>query len=241
MMVGVFGRVFEEAPVFRAEKHDTSRHLNEYISLDIEMMLENGFMDLIQIETRLLKHIFEKLKEKCSNEIALLGIEIPTVDKIVTVEFDEVHEIVFKETGKDYRGEKDLAPEEETLIGEYAKKNWNTELVFVTHYPTVKRPFYTMDDSTKEGRTLSYDLLFRGMEITTGGQRLNVYEDYLEKMKAFGLTTELFEGYLQVFQYGMPPHGGFGLGLERLTSLLCGLSNVKEASLFPRDINRLEP
>ena len=98
-----------------------------------------------------------------------------------------------------------------------------------------------MDDSTKEGRTLSYDLLFRGMEITTGGQRLNIYEDYLEKMKAFGLTTELFEGYLQVFQYGMPEHGGFGLGLERLTSLLCGLQNVKEASLFPRDINRLEP
>lgn len=241
MMVGVFGRVFEEAPVFRAEKHDTSRHLNEYISLDIEMMLENGFMDLVQIETKLLKHIFEKLKEKCSYEIQLLGIEIPTVDKIVTVEFDEVHEIVFKETGKDYRGEKDLAPEEEMLIGEYAKKNWNTELVFVTHYPTIKRPFYTMDDSTKEGRTLSYDLLFRGMEITTGGQRLNVYEDYLKKMKEFGLTTELFDGYLQVFQYGMPPHGGFGLGLERLTSLLCGLSNVKEASLFPRDINRLEP
>ena len=215
--------------------------MNEYISLDVEMILENGFMDLVQVETILLKHIFESLEAKCSYELELLGITLPKVDNIVTLEFDELHEIIFKEYGKDYRGEKDLAPEEEALICEYAKKNWDTELLFVTHYPTIKRPFYAMDDADNEGKTLSYDLLFRGMEITTGGQRLNVYEDYLAKMKTFGLNEELFGGYLQTFEYGMPLHGGFGLGLERLTALLCGLPNVKEASLFPRDINRLEP
>lgn len=241
MMVPVFGRVFEEAPVFRAEKHDTSRHLNEYISLDLEMMLENGFMDLIQIEANLLKHIFVQLAEKCENELRLLEVTLPKIEKIITIEFEELHQIIFQEFGKDYRGEKDLAPEEESLIGEYAKRNWDTELLFVTHYPTVKRPFYAKDDPDQLGKTLSFDLLFRGMEITTGGERLNRYEDYLKKMKEFGLNTELFEGYLQTFRYGMPPHGGFGLGLERLTALLCGLSNIKEASLFPRDIHRLEP
>ncbi|HBD96137.1 MAG: aspartate--tRNA(Asn) ligase [Spirochaetes bacterium GWF1_31_7] len=241
IMIGTFGRVFEEAPVFRAEKHDTSRHLNEYISLDLEMILENGFTDLIQVETKLLKHIFSKLNELCSNELELLGVTVPDIEKIVTIKFDDVHDIIFKEFNKDYRGEKDLAPEEESLICGYAKKNWDTELLFVTHFPTVKRPFYTMDDPDDEGKTLSFDLLFRGMEITTGGQRLNVYDDYLKKMKSFGLNTELFDSYLQSFRYGMPPHGGLGLGLERLTALICGLSNVKEASLFPRDINRLEP
>lgn len=241
MMVGAFGRVFEEAPVFRAEKHDTSRHLNEYISLDFEMMLENGFTDLIQMETNILKHVFAKLKEKCPAELELLEIKLPEITKIIALEFDEVHEIIFKEHNKDYRGEKDLAPEEEVLICEYVKKNWDSEFVFVTHFPTIKRPFYTMDDPEKEGKTLSFDLLFRGMEITTGGQRLHKYEDYVEKMKNFGLNIDLFEGYLQTFRYGMPPHGGIGLGLERITALLCGLSNVKEASLFPRDINRIEP
>lgn len=241
IMVGTFGRVFEEAPVFRAEKHDTSRHLNEYISLDLEMILENGFTDLIQMETKLLKHIFEELKKQCANEIELLDITLPEVNKIVTVKFDEVHEIIFNEYKKDYRGEKDLAPEEESLICSYAKKNWDTDLLFVTHFPSVKRPFYTMDDPSDTTKTLSFDLLFKGMEITTGGQRLFNYEDYITKMNKLGMKTDLFESYLQTFKFGMPPHGGLGLGLERLTALLCGLSNVKEASLFPRDINRLEP
>ncbi len=241
MMVGVFGRVFEEAPVFRAEKHDTSRHLNEYISLDVEMILDNGYTDLIQVEVNLLNHIFKKLQELCANEIELLDIKLPQIDKIITIDFHEVHEIVFNTYKKDYRGEKDLAPEEETLICQYAKEKWNTEFVFVTGYPRIKRPFYTMDDPANPEQTLSFDLLFRGLEITTGGQRLYKYEDYIAKMKDFGLKTELFESYLQTFRFGMPPHGGLGLGLERLTALLCNLANVKEASLFPRDLNRLEP
>ena len=241
MMVGVFGRVFETAPVFRAEKHDTSRHLNEYISLDFEIGFIDSFMDLINIEANLLRSIFEKIKENCPNEIELLMANIPTLDKIITLTIDEVHTIIFEKYNKDYRKDKDLAPEEEKIICEYAKKEWGTEFVFVTHYPSEKRPFYTMDDPADPTKTLSFDLLFRGLEITTGGQRLHKYEDYVAKMKKLGMTVESFESYLQAFKFGMPPHGGLGLGLERLTAQLIGLSNVKEASLFPRDVNRLEP
>ncbi|MCG8570753.1 MAG: aspartate--tRNA(Asn) ligase [Spirochaetes bacterium] len=241
MMVGAFGRVYETAPVFRAEKHDTSRHLNEYVSLDFEMMLENGFIDIIQVESGMLRHVLAKLAEKCSKEIALLDIELPVLNKIVMIPFQEVHEIIFEKYKKDFRGEKDLAPEEENLIGQYAKEKYNTDFVFVTHYPSAKRPFYTMDDPNHPDQTLSFDLIFRGVEITTGGQRLHKYEDYLSKMEKMNLNPQDFKGYLQAFQFGMPAHGGLGFGLERFTALICGLANVKEASLFPRDINRLDP
>ncbi len=241
MMVGVFNRVFEEAPVFRAEKHDTARHLNEYISLDLEMGFIDDFYDIIKTEVNLLNHIFTQIKSQCTYEIELLGIEIPTIDKIICYKLSEVHEIINNEYQKDYRGEPDLAPEEERFICEYVKKHNNTDFVFVTHFPTEKRPFYTMDDKSSPGETCSFDLIYKGLEITTGGQRLHNYNDYITKMTSFGLDTTLFESYLQCFKYGMPPHGGLGLGLERLTALLCNISNVKEASLFPRDIKRLEP
>ncbi|MBN2544611.1 MAG: aspartate--tRNA(Asn) ligase [Spirochaetes bacterium] len=241
MMVGIFGKVFEIGPVFRAEKHDTSRHLNEYISLDFEMGFINSFYDIIQVETNVLNSIFSKINKTCSNEIDLLEIKIPEITKIICIKFDEVHQIIFDEFKKDYRTEKDLDPEEERLICEYAKNKWDTEFVFVTHYPAEKRPFYAKEDPDEPSRTLSFDLLFRGIEITTGGQRLHQYDEYINKMNKLGMNTQLFESYLQCFKFGMPPHGGLGLGLERLTSCICGLANVKEASLFPRDINRLEP
>ncbi|MDR1900251.1 MAG: aspartate--tRNA(Asn) ligase, partial [Treponema sp.] len=208
MMVGVFGRVYEEAPVFRAEEHNTSRHLNEYISLDFEMVLENGFEDLIRVEAAALNHIFSKIRENCGPETGALGITIPLIEKIVTVKFKEVHEIVFKETKKDFRDQHDLDPEEERLICEYAKKHWGSDFVFVTHYTSLKRPFYALDDPANPGETLSFDLLFRGVEITTGGERMYVYDDYVKKMEARGMDTGAFESYLQIFRYGMPPHGG---------------------------------
>ena len=241
MMVGAFGRVFETGPVFRAEKHDTSRHLNEYVSMDIEMALQNGYEELIQVETNALKYIFDKVASDCANEVALLGIEMPVIDKIYTFRFNDIKQIIFDKYGKDYRGEKDLCPEEEALISKYVKDTYNSDLVFITHYPTIKRPFYAMPDPANPDETLSFDCLFRGLEITTGGERLYKYDDYVTNMKKRGMNVDLFQSYLQTFQYGMPPHGGLGIGLERVTAQLCGLSNVKEASLFPRDINRLEP
>ena len=241
IMVGIFGRVFEIGPVFRAEKHATSRHLNEYISLDYEIGFINDFYDIIQVEVNVLRAILKRISHECQNEIELLDINIPNLDKIITIKIEEVHDIIYKNFNKDYRNEMDLAPEEENLICEYAKKEWDTEFLFVTHYPSEKRPFYTMDDPEDPSKTLSFDLLFRGLEITTGGQRLHNYQDYINKMKKLKMNIKPFESYLQAFKFGMPPHGGLGLGLERFTAQLCGLSNVKEASLFPRDINRLEP
>ncbi len=241
MMVGVFGRVFEVGPVFRAEKHNTSRHINEYTSLDFEMMLDSGFVDIMQTEANLLNAIFAALAVECGPELELLGVTLPRLDRLVLLEFDEAHEMTWKHRGLDHRGEDDLAPEEELFLGEYAVKTWNTEFVFVTHYPTEKRPFYTMADPQRPDRTLSFDLLFRGMEITTGGQRLHTYESYLASMQKRGMNPEAFASYLQAFKFGMPPHGGLGLGLERLTARLCGIANIKEATLFPRDVDRLEP
>ncbi len=241
IMVGVFGRVFEEAPVFRAEKHNTSRHLNEYISLDLEMQIETSYLDIIQVEANILRSVFAHLRESCPNELRLLDVQLPTLDKITLVEFAEVHRIVYEEQGADYRNEDDLSPDEERYICDYAKRSWDADFVFVTHYPSVKRPFYAMDDPDREGLTLSFDLLFRGMEITTGGQRMHRYEDYISKMRSRGMEHDAYEPYLQTFRFGMPPHGGLGLGLERLTARLCGVENVKSCSLFPRDMERLVP
>jgi nondiscriminating aspartyl-tRNA synthetase len=241
IMVGIFGRVFEEAPVFRAEKHNTSRHVNEYISLDLEMQLDKSFLEIIQVEAHAIRCILKHLSSTCANELSLLEVELPLLPELTIMEFDEVHQIVHQRYGRDYRGEQDLAPEEEKLICEHGKKEWGADFIFVTHYPSAKRPFYAMDDPERPGLTLSFDLLFRGMEITTGGQRLHKYDGYISKMKARGMDPGPFESYLQTFRYGMPPHGGLGFGLERFTAKLCGIDNIKECSLFPRDVDRLTP
>ena len=190
MMVGVFERVYEIAPVFRAEKHDTARHLNEYTSVDFEMEAK-------ELVSRVYKRAFsEKL---------------------------------------------DFEPEEEKLLCEYVKKTTGSDFVFVTHYPSAKRPFYAMDSRENPAVTESFDLLFRGLEVTTGGQRIHNYREQVEKIESRGMHVEAFESYLMMHRCGMPPHGGLGLGLERFTARLLGFENVRNASLFPRDIHRLIP
>jgi len=241
MMVGVFGRVFEQAPVFRAEKHNTSRHVNEYISMDLEMQLEESWLEIIRTEAFFLRSILSRLPSSCANELSLLDVKLPKLDDLVLLELSEVHEIVYRESGTDCRGEPDLAPEEEALVCKHAAEAWGSEFVFVTHYPSSKRPFYAMDDPDRPELTLSFDCLFRGMEITTGGQRMHRAADYEAKMRSRGMDPAPFESYLQCFRYGMPPHGGLGFGLERFTARLCGVDNIKSCSLFPRDLDRLEP
>lgn len=240
-MVPVFGKVFEVNPVYRAEKFNTSRHLNEYISLDIEMKLSNSFEELMEVEVFVLNEIFQTLKQNCQYEINLLELEIPSIENYLVLKFEEVHQIVLQEYGLNYTNENDLAPEEERLICEYAKNKFNTEFVFVTHYPTSKRPFYARSSKENPLETESFDLLFRGIEITTGGERIHELSLLKEKMNSLGMVQENFSEYLKIFEYGMPKHGGFGLGLERLVSKICNLENVKEASLFPRDRNRVTP
>ena len=240
-LVAVYERVFEIAPVFRAEHHDTSRHLNEYISMDFEMGFIESFEDIMQMETGALKYIMNLLKTEYKNEIDLLHIEIPEIKEIPTLKFMEAKEILMKKFKYQPTDMKDFDPEEEQLLGKYAKKQFNSDFIFITHYPSKKRPFYTMDDPEDPEYTLSFDLLFRGLEITSGGQRVHDYNEQVEKMKKLGMNPEEFATYLMLHKYGAPPHGGLGIGLERLTMHLLGAKNVREATMFPRDINRVSP
>lgn len=241
MMVGVFDRVFEVAPVFRAEKHNTTRHLNEYIGLDFEMGYIDSFEDVMAMETGFLKYTMELLKKDYKKELSMLGIDLPSISQIPQVRFDEAKQLVSEKYNRKIRNPFDLEPEEEVLIGRYFKEEYDSDLVFVTHYPSKKRPFYAMDDPADARFTLSFDLLYKGLEITTGGQRIHDYQMILEKMAKRGMDPEDIKDYLMIFKYGMPPHGGLGIGLERLTMRLLDEQNVRETSLFPRDVTRLEP
>lgn len=241
MLVAVYERVFEIAPVFRAEHHDTSRHLNEYISMDFEMGFIESFEDIMQMETGALKYIMNLLKTDYQNELELLHVDVPEITEIPTLKFMEAKEIIMKTFKYKPTDMKDFDPEEEQLLGKYAKKQFNSDFIFITHYPSKKRPFYTMDDPEDPEYTLSFDLLFRGLEITSGGQRIHDYKAQVEKMQKLGMSPEEFETYLMLHKYGAPPHGGLGIGLERLTMHLLGAKNVREATMFPRDINRVTP
>lgn len=241
MMVGVFDRVFETAPVFRAEKHNTKRHLNEYTSLDFEMGYIDSFHDIMEMETGFLQYTMELLQKEYEKELSLLSVTLPDVSQIPQVRFDEAKRLVSEKYDRKIRNPYDLEPEEEKLIGQYFKEEYGADFVFVTHYPSKKRPFYAMDDPEDKTFTLSFDLLFDGLEVTTGGQRIHDLDVLEEKMKARGMTDEGMEQYLMIFRHGMPPHGGLGIGLERMTMKLLGEENVRETTLFPRDLSRLEP
>ena len=241
MMVGVFDRVFETGPVFRAEKHNTRRHLNEYTSLDFEMGYIHSFLDICAMETGFLQYTMNLLEKEYSKELKLLNITLPDVEKIPYVRFDEAKRLVSEKYNRKIRNPFDLEPEEEELIGKYFKEEYNADFVFVTYYPSKKRPFYAMDDPEDTRYTLSFDLLYHGLEITTGGQRIHDLSMLEEKIQEKGMTEEGLEQYLDAFRFGMPPHGGLGIGLERLTMQLLGEDNVREACLFPRDMSRLEP
>ena len=240
-MVGVFERVFEVAPVFRAEKHSTPRHLNEYTSLDLEFGYLDSFEDIMAVETGFLQYCMDLLQREYAADLQRLAVELPDVSKIPCVRFDEAKRLAAEKYHRPIRDPYDLEPEEEQNIGRYFKEECGADFVFVTHYPSKKRPFYAMDDPADPRYTLSFDLLFRGMEVTTGGQRIHEYQAQVDKMIAKGMHPEEFESYLMIHKHGMPPHGGLGIGLERLTARLCGLDNVRSACLFPRDLTRLEP
>ena len=241
IMVGVLERVYAIGNVYRAEKHSTTRHLNEYTSLDMEMGFITDHRDLMTLETRLMHAIIKHLGAHCAAEFATLGATLPTApETFPSLKLREALDLIYKETGRDNRGEPDLEPEDERWLSEWAAREKGSDFIFITHYPVSKRPMYTMEDAEDPGYTNSFDLLFRGVEITTGGQRRHDYDNLIEGIKMKGLDPEKFSYYLQAFKYGMPPHGGWGMGLERLTQKMLGLGNVKEATLFPRDINRID-
>ncbi len=242
MMVGVFERVYEVGPVFRAEPHATTRHLNEYVSLDVEMGFIVNHFTVMQLLTQALDGIFHALSERAADALTLLEAKLPDVPATIPhISFSDALELIYRETGEDARHEPDLAPAHERWLGEWAKREYASDFLFVVGYPMVKRPFYTHPDPERPAYSNSFDLLFRGLELVTGGQRLHRYEDYVAALEARGLPIEPFEGYLQAFQYGMPPHGGFAIGLERLIARLVEAQNIRETALFPRDRERLTP
>ena len=240
-MVGVYERVFEVGPVFRAEKHNTTRHLSEYTSLDLEMGFIDSFEDVMRMEVKVLSSIMRVLESDYAPQVRALGVKLPRCDAIPAVRFDEAKRRISERYGRPIRDPFDLEPEEEQLISRLFEEECGSEFVFVTHYPSKKRPFYAMDDPADPRYTLSFDLLFRGMEVTTGGARIHDYREQVAKLQRKGLDPAAFASYLSIHKYGMPPHGGLGLGLERLTMKLAGASNVRETCLFPRDTQRLEP
>ena len=241
IMIGVFERVFTTGNVYRAEKHSTTRHINEYTSLDLEMGFIQDHTDIMKMENKILAFIMDYLGKVCTKEFTLLKSEIPHVpEEIPRLKLREAQEILKKEFDIDCENAPDLEPEHERKLCEYSKEKLNSDFIFITHFPVSKRPFYTYEDENDLGYTKGADLLFRGIEITTLAQRIHDYDTLVEAMKKKGLDPEKFSYYLQAFKYGMPPHGGFGMGLERLTAKLLGLENVKEATLFPRDLNRID-
>lgn len=241
IMVGVFERVFEIGPVFRAEKHDTSRHLNEYTGVDFEMGYIESFTEIMETEREMIKYALSYLQQFYAMELELLKVQVPTVTEIPRIKFLEAKELMAKEYQRNIKDFEDFEPEEEKLLCEIIKKQTGSDFVFVTHYPTVKRPFYAMENPDNSKETLSFDLLFRGLEVTTGGQRIHNYDEQVAKMKIRGMDPSDFESYLMIHRYGMPPHGGLGLGLERFTAQLLEFTNIRYAALFPRDIHRVTP
>ncbi len=242
VMVGVFERVFEIGPVFRAEPHDTTRHLNQYTSLDAEFGFIEDHHTVMRMLNRTIAGMLDTVRSQQGDALEILGIELPGVpESIPVVHFSDALNMVSEALGEDVRSEPDLAPAHERWLGEWARREHGSEFVFVEGYPMVKRPFYTHPDPNRPDYSNSFDLLFRGLELVTGGQRLHRYSDYLSALESSGQEPEPIEGYLQAFKYGMPPHGGFAIGLERFVAQIVGASNVRETTLFPRDLNRLTP
>ncbi|MDR2393501.1 MAG: aspartate--tRNA(Asn) ligase [Treponema sp.] len=245
MVASGLERVFEVAPAYRAEKHDTPRHLNEYVSLDVEMAFIASEQDLIDLEKGILSHIFTEVARKNAGDLALWNAQVPDaqgVSQAPIIPYEEALKIANAESASGNQKPSarifDINPEVERLLCNWALREKGTDLVFVNEFPRRYRPFYTYPSDTT--RTMSFDALFRGLEITTGGRRQHDYKALLEVLPKFGLKEEDIAGY-RVFQYGCPPHGGFALGCERLTQKILGLGNVKEASLFPRDRKRIKP
>ena len=242
IMVGVFERVFEVGPVFRAEPHDTSRHVNEYVSLDVEFGFIADHFTVMSLARDVIAGILAELGTAYGPELELLAATLPAVPATIPhIHFADAQQFIFEHHGVDVRGEPDLSPQDERWLGEWARAEHGSDFLFVTGYPMVKRPFYTHRDPDRPAFSNSFDLLFRGTELITGGQRLHRYEDYTAALTAAGYAIEPFETYLETFRYGMPPHGGFAIGLERLLMQLLDVPNLRLVTLFPRDLTRVAP
>lgn len=241
LLVGDFERVFSVNKVFRAEPSVTTRHLTEVVSLDAEFGFIDSWTEVLDMQEYVVKYIFDQVAQKCAQELELFKATLPKVsEKIPLIKLRDAQEIIFKRTGRDVRQEKDLAPEDERELCRWSLEEHGSDLIYVSHFLTKKKPFYIYPDPEDPTYALSVDLLGRGVEWSSGGQRLHDYQQILKNVKEWGIKEEDVELYLQSFRYGVPPLGGFALGAERMTMHILGLKNVREASMFPRDMERID-
>jgi len=237
MMVGVFERVYEVGPVFRAEPHDTTRHLAEYVSLDAEMGFITDHRDVLAVLRHVLATMVETITNTAGEAVSLAGAGLPQVpEQIPIIHFADALTLVGANPG-----EPDLSPEHERTLGTWALDRYGSDFLAVEGYPAVKRPFYTHPQPDDPRWTNSFDLLFRGLELVTGGQRLHERADYEEALRIREQSSDAYGDYLETFRHGMPPHGGFAIGLERWVARLIKADNIRRATLFPRDLHRLTP
>lgn len=241
IMIGVFERVFTVSHAYRAEPSVTTRHLTEYTSLDAELGFIDSWTELMDLTEKVITSIIRCIEVGNQKELVLLNPKLPKISSsIPRIKLKEAQEIILKRTKVNHRMEPDLTPEDERELCRWAEETNDSPFVFITHYPIKKRPFYTLPDPQNLDETLSFDLLGISEEWVTGGQRINDYQKLIENIKKWGNNPGDFEIYLQAFRYGMPPEGGFALGLERITRDILGLANIREASLFPRDMERID-
>jgi nondiscriminating aspartyl-tRNA synthetase len=241
LLVGVFERVFSVNKIFRAEPSVTTRHLTEVVSLDAEFGFIKDYMEVKEMAEYVIKFILNEVNSKCQKELAMYNAVIPAVSKTIPmVKLREAQQIIYERTGRDIRKERDFAPEDEKEICLWSKEKYGSDLVFVSHYPTKSRPFYTYPDPEDPEFNQGFDLIGRGTEWMTGGRRINDYKTIMEHVKEWKITPKNIELFLQAYKYGIPPLGGFAFGAERITMHILGLKNVREASLFPRDMERVD-
>lgn len=239
IMVTVFERVFTIAHAYRAEPSVTTRHLAETTQMDCEFGFVT-FTDLLDLYEKVATEMLKHTEKECNVILEKLNVEPILYGKIPRLTLREAQEVIFKQFGRNTRKEKDLGPQDEVDICTWAKKEHKSDFVTITHFPTQKRAFYTMPDPENPEFSLSYDLLFKGVEIMSGSLRINDYDQLVATIRKRGMNPDNFTMYLQAFRYGMPPEGGFSFGLERITMKVLGLANIREASLFPRDMERVD-
>lgn len=242
IMTSIFERVFTIAHAYRAEPSVTTRHLTEYVGLDCEMAFIDDWTDLIKMADSTVKAIFKAVAENHQDILDEYGITIPkTCENTPCIKLKDALQLIYERTGRDVRNELDMDPEGEREICRWSMEKYDSELVFITHFYTKKRAWYSFADPNNPEETLTMDLIGRGVEWISGGQRINNYQQLQEKIKSRGQNPADFEiPYGQAFKYGMPPEGGFAIGLERITQNILGLENIRQASLFPRDMERVD-
>ena len=241
LLVSVFERVFSVNKVFRAEPSVTTRHLTEVVSLDAEFGFIDSWIEIKDMAEYVVKFILKEVEKNCSHELEIFGATVPAVsDKIPYLKLREAQQIIYERTGRDVRQEKDPSPEDEREICRWSKEVHGSDLVFITHYPTKYRPFYTYPDPEDPEYNQGFDLIGRGTEWMTGGRRIHDYKTLVEHARKWGINPKNIGLYLQAYEYGMPPLGGFAFGAERITMHVLGLKNIREASLFPRDMERVD-